>query len=454
MPANKRVTPVRLAQFFGLSPKPNGTPTPRDATRAAQKLIHLCHGLLSERGEVSGRYLASEILADYQSLEPAAVAAFFNLLIQEFSPDPTEVGRAGEAYRKEPTPENLARLQEVVEPPRQELIRRLNMAPGGTRALIEMRARLLKEIDRHPGWTPIAADLAHLLTSWFNRGFLVLRRIDWQTPASILEKLIEYEAVHQIQGWRDLRRRLEADRRCYGFFHPALPDEPIIFIEVALTRGMSAKVQPLLDPDSPLVDPQTADSAMFYSITNCQKGLRGVPFGSFLIKQVAEEVGKELPRLKRFATVSPVPDFRQWLRENIGALKDQAAYAKLAGSLARLDEPDWWQDKQLCAELERDLVPLCAHYLLRAKQGKEPRDPVARFHLRNGARLERINWLGDTSPVGMQRSAGIMTNYVYKLSDVERNHEAYIKDYKVNASRDVEMLAKRSSRDSRQLTNQ
>jgi len=452
MPVNKRVTPVRLAQFFGLSPKPNGT-SPRDASRAAQKLIHLCHSLLSERGEVSGRHLASEILADYQSLEPAAVAAFFDLLVQEFSPDPAEVGRAGDAYRKEPTPGNLARLQDVVEPPRQELIRRLNMAHGGTRALIEMRALLLKELDRHSGWAPIAADLAHLLTSWFNRGFLVLRRIDWQTPASVLEKLIEYEAVHQIQGWRDLRRRLEADRRCYGFFHPALPDEPIIFIEVALTRGMSAKVQPLLDPDSPLVDPETADSAMFYSITNCQKGLRGVPFGSFLIKQVAEEVGKELPRLKKFATVSPVPDFRQWLRENMDMLEDNAAYAKLKDAIAKLEEPNWLQDKQLCAELQRDLIPLCAYYLLRAKQGKEPRDPVARFHLRNGARLERINWLGDTSAIGMQRSAGIMANYVYKLADIERNHESYTKDFKVNASREVEMLAKRFSQ-SRQLATQ
>src|SRR5579864_7186982 len=308
MPANKRVTPVRLARFFGLSPKPNGV-SPRDASRAAQKLVNLCHSLLSERGEVSGRHLASEILADYQALEPASVAAFFNLLVQEFSPDPAEVGRAGDAYRKEPTPENLARLQDVVEPPRQELIRRLNMAHGGTRALIEMRALLLKELDRHPGWAPIAADLAHLLTSWFNRGFLVLRRIDWQTPASILEKLIEYEAVHQIQGWRDLRRRLETDRRCYGFFHPALEHEPIIFLEVALTRGMSARVQPLLDPVSPVVDPKSANCAVFYSITNCQDGLRGVPFGNLLIKKVVEDLGRELPQIRTFATVSPVPGF-------------------------------------------------------------------------------------------------------------------------------------------------
>lgn len=442
MPAKKRTTRLRLARLFGLS-KSNGA-TPRDASRTAQKIVSLCHALLSERGEVSGRYLASEILAGYQELDAAGAAAFFSSLVKEFSPDPVEVGRAGDAYRKQPTPENLAQLQRVVEPPRQELFRRLNMAPGGTRVLVEMRARLLKDLDSHPGWAPISADLAHLLGSWFNRGFLVLRRIDWQTPASVLEKLIEYEAVHQIQGWRDLRRRLEAaDRRCYGFFHPALPDEPIIFIEVALTRGMSAQVQPLLDPDSPLVDPSSADSAMFYSITNCQKGLRGVPFGSFLIKQVAEEVGKELPGIKHFATVSPVPDFRQWLRENLPLLKN--SHPKLANSLAKFDQPNWFEEKHFAAEMQRDLVPLCAQYLLRAKQGKEPRDPVARFHLRNGARLERINWLGDTSPIGMQRSAGLMANYVYKLADVERNHELYIKEYKVNASREVEALAKRAS---------
>jgi len=444
MPGKKRPTGLRLAEFFRLSSKANGT-FPHEDPRAAEKLISLCHALLSERGEVSGRYLASEILGAYQSLDASTAAAFFNRVAAEFSPRPEEIGRAAEAYRKDSTPENLARLQRVVESPRQELFRRLNMAPGATRILVEMRARLLKDLEKNPGWSPIASDLAHLLTSWFNRGFLVLRRIDWQTPASVLEKLIEYEAVHQIQGWRDLRRRLEADRRCYGFFHPALPDEPIIFIEVALTRGMSAKVQPLLDPDSPLVDPESADCAMFYSITNCQKGLRGVPFGSFLIKQVAEEVGKEFPRIKTFATVSPVPDFRQWLRESQQAEKDGALSEKVSGLIAKLDEPDWVQDKQTYAEVERELVPLGAYYLLRVKQGKEPRDPVARFHLRNGARLERINWFGDTSVIGMQRSVGLMANYVYRLAEVERNHELYTKEYKVNASREVEALAKRSS---------
>jgi malonyl-CoA decarboxylase len=435
----------KLAEFLGLSQRQE-EPSPEKATR---KVITLCHGLLSTRGEVSGSRLASEALAAYQTLEGPARDEFFDLLAKEFSPDPEEVGRAGDAYRKQPSPENLAWLQRVVEPPRQELFRRLNMARDGTSVLVDIRSQLLEGAGRNPQWEPIAADLEHLLTSWFNRGFLVLQRIDWRTSATILEKLIKYEAVHQIQGWDDLRRRLEADRRCYGFFHPALPDEPIIFIEVALTRGMSESVQPLLDPDSSVLNPKSADCAMFYSITNCQEGLRGVPFGSFLIKQVVEDLGKEFPRLRRFATVSPVPGFREWLTRNMHIVERDAQRSALPGMLARLEDPKWFDDKELSAELQKHLVPLCANYLLHAKQGKEPYDSVARFHLRNGARLERINWLGDTSATGMQRSAGLMTNYVYRLTDVERNHELYTREYRIAASHEIAALAKQAEPSSR-----
>ena len=431
----------KFAEFFGLSSRQDKA-SPRGAAR---KAISLCRSLLSARGEVYGSRLASEALVAYQTLEEPARGEFFDLLAKEFSPNPEEVGRAGEAYRREPSPENLARLQHVVEPPRQELFRRLNMAGGGTPVLVEMRSQLLQGAGQNPQWEPIAADLAHLLTSWFNRGFLTLQRIDWRTSAAILEKLIKYEAVHQIHGWHDLHRRLEADRRCYGFFHPALPDEPIIFIEVALTRGMSDKVQLLLDPDSPVLSPESADCAMFYSITNCQEGLRGVPFGSFLIKQVVEDLGGEFPRLRKFATVSPVPGFREWVTRNVRTLAQDSQYSGLAGMVARLEEPTWLEDKELCAELRKSLVPLCAYYLLHAKQGKEPRDSVARFHLRNGARLERINWLGDTSATGMQRSAGLMTNYVYRLADVEHNHELYTREYKIAASYEVGALAKQAA---------
>jgi malonyl-CoA decarboxylase len=425
---------VNLAGFFGWPTRLNGS-GPRTPSRAARRAILLCRNLLSERGEVSGTLLAAEALAAYQALDENSRAGFFDLLIEEFSPDSKQVLSAGDAYRADPSPENLARLQASVESPREELFRRLNLAPGGTRILVELRGGLLRKLDLNPHWEPIVADLERLLIAWFNRGFLELRRIDWRTSALVLEKLIRYEAVHQIQGWNDLRRRLEADRRCYAFFHPSLPDEPIIFIEVALSHGMSDKVQPLLDPDSPVLPPQAADCAMFYSITNCQEGLRGVPFGSFLIKQVVEDLGRELPRIRKFATVSPVPGFREWL----------AANPDLANLRTKLDQPLWWENQELSEELREELVPLCARYLLQAKLRREPLDPVARFHLRNGARLERINWLGDISAVGMHRSAGIMVNYFYRLANLEKNHEAYTRDYQIVAASEIESLAKRKA---------
>jgi malonyl-CoA decarboxylase len=416
----------------------------RSSSRTVHQLTALCHSLLSERGEVSGVHLASQAQLAYESLDSPSRHAFFDALVKEFSPDPEEVGRCGDAYRADPTAANLAELQRVVEPPRQGLFRRLNMAPGGTRMLVNMRRELLDETRHHPQWTAIEADLAHLLTSWFNRGFLSLQRIDWTTPANVLEKLIQFEAVHAIQGWPDLQRRLQADRRCYAFFHPALPGEPIIFIEVALTRGMSAQVQPLVDPLSPISDPLEADSAIFYSITNCQAGLRGVPFGSFLIKRVAENLGAEFPRLRKFATLSPIPSFRSWLKHAIENHCQPQQRERLTAVLATLERSEWLEDKTLAEELQEELEPLCAYYLIHAKHGREPLDPVARFHLRNGARLERINWLGDTSPLGIQRAAGLMANYVYRLEDVERNHELYTKEYKVMASHHIEWMAKRS----------
>jgi len=439
---------LKLTELLGFAPR-QSRPLPRGTTRHAKKAIALCHSLLSERGEVSGSRLAAEALDAYKALDDRGRRAFFESLIREFSPDPEEVGGAGDAYRTDPSPENLARLQKVVEPPRQELFRRLNQAPDGTHILVAMRSQVLQDSDRSARLKPIAADLAHLFASWFNRGFLVLRRIDWRTSAIILEKLIQYEAVHQIQGWHDLRRRLETDRRCYAFFHPALPDEPIIFIEVALTRGLSDKVQALLDPDSAVLDDQTAEWAVFYSITNCQEGLRGVPFGSFLIKQVVEDLSKEFPRIKKFATLSPVPGFRKWLSEKAAALQAIPKLAPFANVVAMLDNPQWMEDEALRAELQRSLMPLAAYYLLHARQNREPLDPVARFHLKNGARLERINWLGDTSASGLHRSSGLTANYVYKLPDVERNHELYVREHKVTSSREIETLAKRFAPPSR-----
>jgi malonyl-CoA decarboxylase len=354
------------------------------------------------------------------------------------------VGHAADTYRLDPSPANLIRLQEVIEPARQELFRRLNMAPGGTAALVEMRSFLLKAVRDHPEWQVIDADLLHLLRSWFNRGFLRLERIDWRTSALVLEKIVQYEAVHAVQGWRDLRRRLESDRRCYGFFHPQLPDEPIIFIEVALTRGVSSRVQPLLDVAAPVADATKADSAMFYSITNCQEGLRGISFGNLLIKHVAEDLKREFPHLRRFATLSPVPGFRRWLEKSRSRIAVGAEGEARLALLARLEDPAWHLG-EVPAGLEKLLASLCAHYLVHEKQGDEPLDPVARFHLGNGAELERLNWMGDSSEQGMARSAGIMVNYVYALGDVESNHDRYFREHAVIASSQVEKLAKEIS---------
>jgi malonyl-CoA decarboxylase len=383
-------------------------------------MLEVCRALMSERGEVSGSRLAARALASYTMLPDEAVEEFLDILAREFAPDERRIWDAAQRHHREPSATTLQALQEAVESPRQELFRRLNMGPGGTMILVDLRRRLLLTLRAHPERAAIDADLLHLFRSWFNRGFLVLQRIDWNTPAAILERLIEYEAVHEIQGWDDLRRRLAADRRCYGFFHPALPGDPLIFIEVALTRGLPATVQELIDPRSAVGDPARADHAVFYSITNCQEGLRGVSFGNFLIKQVAEDLGRELPRLDTFTTLSPVPDFRAWLtREGIAA--DTSS--------------------------EDQLLPLCADYLLGAKRRDgAPLDPVARFHLANGARLERINWLGDTSPAGMDRAFGVTANYVYRLQEVDQNHEAYAREFKVIASPTMARLADKAPR--------
>ena len=414
----------------------------RASDRNTRRAVTLCRALLSQRGEASGAALAREVLAAYNSLQGPSLDAFFDILGGEFSPDPQDVGRAADAYRQEPSQGNLVRLMQVVEPPRQELFRRLNMAAGGTAALVEMRRRILPQLKSHPDWAGIDADLEHLLASWFNRGFLMLQRIDWRTSAIVLEKLIQYEAVHAIQGWRDLRRRLQADRRCFAYFHPALPDEPIIFIEVALTRGISDKVQPLLDLDSPVADPAQANCAIFYSITNCQEGLRGISFGNFLIKQVAEDLGREFPRLKTFSTLSPIPGFRAWLRESMKDIGAVPGGGDLVEQLRMIEEPDWHTRPEAVKALEEPMLRLCAYYLLHAKRDGEPLDPVARFHLGNGARMERLNWLADSSRQGMARSTGIMVNYVYRLEDIEHNHEAYANRHEVVSSAKFLVLAR------------
>lgn len=409
--------------------------------RRTRDLASLCEALLAEPGEYASTALARQALAAYRALDEPLRAEFFGVLAQTYSPAPEAVARAAAAYQADPSPEQLMALQAAVETPRQKLFRRFNMAPEGTATLVEMRGALLKGLEAHPEWRPIEWDLMRLLRSWFNRGFLRLQRIDWRTSAMLLEKLIHYEAVHAIHGWRDLRRRLEADRRCFAFFHPQLPDEPIIFIEVALVRGMSAQVQPLLDVASPVAAPAEADCAVFYSITNCQEGLRGISFGNQLIKQVAEDLKREFPHLRRFATLSPVPGFRRWLEKSRVRLSMGPGGDERLALLARLEDPAWHLG-EIPEALEKLLTRLCAWYLLHARKDGEPLDPVARFHLGNGAALERINGMGDTSEQGMSRSAGMMVNYVYWLAEVERNHERYFREHHIAASPQVEKLAR------------
>lgn len=413
------------------------------AARRSGGVAELCEALLSGRGEASGTALAREVLQSYAQLDPEGRLAFFQALAERFGPDPAALAKAVEAWAREPTEERSATIHYASEPRRQEVFRRLNRAPGGTAALVAMREDLLKLLPANPSLKVVDRDFVHLLNSWFNRGFLVLRRIDWSSPAVVLEKIIRYEAVHQIRDWDDLRRRIDPpDRRCYAFFHPALVDEPLIFVEVALTPETPAAVQPLLAEKRTPTPLAKANTATFYSISNCQQGLAGVSFGNFLIKQVVEELRRELPGLTTFVTLSPVPGFMKWLRGNAGALPE-ADRAALEG----LDDPLWPQDDEFAARARALLEPLAAYYFLEARTpGNRPIDPVARFHLGNGARLERIDWLGDTSPKGLAESAGVMVNYLYDLDQIERNHEAFANSGEVVASGPVRRLLKAGAR--------
>jgi malonyl-CoA decarboxylase len=412
--------------------------------RRALRLARLLRTLASERGESSGAVMARRSVALYNGLDDDGRLLFFDLLARDFSPDPDQVLSAAEDYRREPSPATLARLQRVTEPPRQEVFRRMNMAPGGTAVLVGMRKVLLELLPAHPNLASLDDDLVHLFGSWFNRGFLELRRIDWGTPASVLEKLIAYEAVHEIQGFPDLKRRLEKDRRCFAFFHPALPGEPLVFVEVAFVEDMPSSVAPILSPDSAVGDPRKARCAVFYSITSCQAGLKGISFGNFLIKQVAQDLHVELPNLRLFATLSPIPGFRPWLRRQPA---DRGLAAAVPVRAAAQAEPARVPPEELRVPLES----LAARYLAHQWEGGHVLDPVARFHLGNGARLERINWLADTSARGLRQSLGLMVNYVYDLDDVERNHEGYVNRHIVACSAAVERLVRHAEGDERGL---
>jgi len=399
-------------------------------------LIAMSELLLSRRGEASGVALAQTLLASYRAAPREDRLAFLQALANRFGPDRQRIERAIDALRHDQGSEALERLHAAAEPRRQELIRRLNLAPGGTAALVQMREELLAHLSKHPELKCVDADFTHLFSSWFNRGFLVLRPIDWTTPANILEKIIRYEAVHAIQNWDDLRNRLQPDdRRCYGFFHPQLVDEPLIFVEVALTREIPDAIGPLLDLSRSPIAAAEATTAVFYSISNTQKGLGGVSFGNFLIKQVVENLKRELPNLKTFVTLSPVPGFARWLDRERKTEDSRLLDIAAKESLSILDEPGWSTDPEKAETVREAFLSAAAFYFLEAKDAKgRPIDPVARFHLGNGARLERLNLLGDVSANGLKQSHGLMVNYLYALDEIEKNHEAFAEKGQVAAS--------------------
>lgn len=390
-------------------------------------LVEIGEALLSRRGEASGVVLARTLIEAFASAPLANRLAFLTALAERFGPDDVKLAQAIADYQTDPGPRSAGLIQAAAEPRRQELIRRLNLAPGGTAALVKMREELLSHLSSRPDLGGVDSDFQHLFGSWFNRGFLVLRPIDWSTPANILERIIRYEAVHAIDGWDDLRGRLEPpDRRCYAFFHPQLVDEPLIFVEVALTTGIPRAIAPLLDPGRTPERAEKADTAVFYSISNTQKGLQGVSFGHFLIKQVAEELKRELPNLRNFVTLSPVPGFARWLDRERALDHSRYFNADAKAALSALDVEGWQRDNGAVARLQEHLISAAASYFLRAKTPKgRPVDPVARFHLGNGARLEQINFLGDVSGKGLGQAHGLMVNYLYDLGEIERNHEAY-----------------------------
>jgi malonyl-CoA decarboxylase len=413
-----------------------------DASARSESLVELCEHLLSSRGEASGVARERESLGYYAELTTGPRIAFFEALEQRFGTDPARMEQAIAAWRAKPCDETAAEVHAASEPRRQELFRRLNLAPGGTAALVRMREQLIDVLPHREDLAAVDDDFVHLFSSWFNRGFLVLRRIDWSTPAIVLEKIIRYEAVHEIRDWEDLRRRIDPpDRRCFAFFHPALVDEPLIFVEVALMRDIPAAIAPILATGREVAEPDKVRTAVFYSISNCQRGLAGVSFGNFLIKQVVEEVCRELPKLSTFVTLSPVTDFAAWLKRERAQESSTALAETDKSALAVLDTAGWWQEAETAARVEDAVMRAAAWYFLRARTERGlPVDAVARFHLGNGARLERINWLADTSEKAMAQAHGLMVNYQYDLDDIEKNHEAYAEGRTVVAANGVQRL--------------
>ncbi len=441
-----------VAEQFGIAQKGMAPDLPPDDAEVLREQMRDC--LYGRGGEVSARSRAAVLGRSYIALNAEGRLRFLRILAGEFGTDSDDVD-AAMALVEAATDQTQRlkaeqKLRQTLENPRVKLLTQFNALPDGVKFLVDMRGELASHAKKDPLLAGLDSDLRDLLSSWFDVGFLDLRRITWRSPALVLEKIATYEAVHAIESWRDLKNRLDSDRRFFAFFHPRMPDEPLIFVEVALVKGMSANVHELLDEAAPVGDPTKADSAIFYSITSTQRGLAGISFGNFLIKRVADALGHEFPNLKTFATLSPIPGFRTWLDGQMTAGESltaaerrdlaEAGLDSLAGALGR----DWVSNPAWAEALKGPLLRLCATYLTSHREnGLRALDPVAHFHLSNGARLERLNWMADPSEKAIAQSAGIMTNYQYRLSEVENNHEAYTGEGRIIASNAVRALIKK-----------
>ena len=411
-------------------------------------------------GEVTTRQRAARLAHTYLELDDNARHAFLRMIALEFGPDPERVASAHEAYQGAiGTPEQWnaeAALRGAMRSQRIRILTQFNAIPQGVKFLVDLRADLLRFLKDDPELKALDRELESRLNAWFDVGFLELKRITWESPAALLEKLVEYEAVHEIRSWMDLKNRLDADRRCYAFFHPRMPLEPLIFVEVALVDALADNVQKLLDEMAPVTNPDKASAAIFYSISNTQVGLRGVSFGNFLLKRVVDDLKRDLPGLKRFATLSPIPRLRHWLDENPAVLDDaitETEWKKLTDLgvpaadfdtlLALLKEDRWLEQPGMAEVLKGPLSRVAARYLLQARGRRDqPYDPVARFHLGNGARVERLNWMGDTSSKGLKQAFGMMVNYLYDPDTIEANVEAFASEGTIAASNPIKRLAK------------
>ena len=433
-----------------------------DADQAAARLVAQLKPLLDESraargGEGSARERAQQIAAIYRAADAPQRTAILNLITREFAPDREKLEQAIAAIQVAGNDAELsraeARLRVALDAPRARFFTQFNLLPDGVKFLVDLRADLLAALPQEPALEVLKVELDGLLESWFDPGFLELQRISWQSPALVLEKLMTYEAVHPIESWNDLRNRLDTDRRCYAFFHPRLPSEPLIFVEIALAKGLPASVQLLLDQNAPVQDPRAADTAVFYSISNTQKGLRGINFGNLLLKRVIEDLQRDLPRLQVFATLSPLPGFRKWLDQALAErrpLLPEAEVAKFAGALGHpepatalavaLARAEWPADARLAEALREPLEKLAARYLLQEKSGDYPLDPVAHFHWNNGAQVSRLYWLADTSARGLRQSYGVMASYRYDPAKVDENHERFLRDGHIAAARRVQRL--------------